>query len=240
MRPVRVRNTSSSVGRCTSIESSETPLASRSRSRPGTALPARATRPRTWCPRPRRRSAIEPSFSAATCDLVVVGDLEVDQVAGDLRLEVVGGVAGDDPALVDDQDPVGQRVGLVEVVGGQEHRRAAARPQALDVLPEVGPRLRVQAGGRLVEEDQRRVVDQAHHDVEAALLAAGHVLGHPLPEALELELVEQLPAPLLGEPARHPVEHPVVHHLVAGAGGARTSRPPGRRSRCCGVPAPPP
>jgi hypothetical protein len=94
-----------------------------------------------------------------------VGDLQVDQVAGDLGLEVVGGVGGDDPALVDDQDPVGQRVRLVEVVRGQEHRRAAAVPQVADVLPEVRTRLRVEPSGRLVEEDQGRLVDQPHHDV---------------------------------------------------------------------------
>ena len=85
-----------------------------------------------------------------------------------------------------------ERVGLVEVVRGEEDRRAVPRAQALDVLPQVGPRLRVEAGGRLVEEDQRRVVDQPHHDVEAALLAARHVLRHPPPQPVELELLEQL------------------------------------------------
>ena len=151
-------------------------------------------------------------------DLVVAGDLEVDEVAGHLRLEVVAGVRGDDPAPVDDHDPVAEGVGLVEVVGGQEHRRPALRAQPGDVVPEVGPRLRVQAGGRLVEEDQRRVVDQPHRDVEPALLAAGHVLGHPGPQALELELVEELLAAARGVGPRQAVEHPVVHHLVAGAG----------------------
>ena len=49
-RPVRVRKTSSRVGRWTSIESRVTPEPSSSRSRPGTALPARWTRARTWLP----------------------------------------------------------------------------------------------------------------------------------------------------------------------------------------------
>ena len=73
-------------------------------------------------------------------------------------------------------------------------------------------------GGRLVEEDQRRRVDEPHHDVEAPLLAAGHVLVHPLPEPVELELLEQLLALGHGVLAGHPVEHPVVDDLVAGVG----------------------
>ena len=90
--------------------------------------------------------------------------------------------------------------------------------QPLDVLPEVRAGLRVEPGGRLVEEDERRRVDQPHHDVEAPLLAAGHVLVHPLPEPVELELLEQLLALGHGVLAGHPVEHPVVDDLVAGVG----------------------
>ena len=48
---------------------------------------------------------------------------------------------GDDLAVVDDRHPVAERVGLLEVVGGEKHRRAAVA-QAADVLPEVGPVLR--------------------------------------------------------------------------------------------------
>ena len=42
----------------------------------------------------------------------------------------------------------------------------------LDGLPDLEPRLRVEAGRRLVEEDDRRVADQAHGDVEPAAHAA--------------------------------------------------------------------
>ena len=38
--------------------------------------------------------------------------------------------------------------------------------------------------------------------------------------------------------ARHPVEHPVVDDLVPGVGAGEGRRRPGRRSRCCAVPAP--
>jgi hypothetical protein len=51
-------------------------------------------------------------------------------------------------------------------------------------------------------------------------LAAGHVLGHPLPEAVEVHLLEEPLAALLDHRPLEAVEHAVVHHLVAGAGTA--------------------
>ena len=45
--------------------------------------------------------------------------------------------------------------------------------ELLDGLPHLEPRLGVEARGRLIEEDHRRVADQAHRDVEATAHAAG-------------------------------------------------------------------
>ena len=63
-------------------------------------------------------------------------------------------------------------------------------------------------------------VDQAHHDVEATLLSSGHVLGHPVPETLEVHLLEQRLAAGLDDLLLQAVEHAVVHHLVTGTGAA--------------------
>ena len=52
---------------------------------------------------------------------------ELDDVAGDARLQRRRGVVGDEPAVVHDEDPVGQRVGLLEVVRGEEDRHAGRR-----------------------------------------------------------------------------------------------------------------
>src|SRR3712207_7462111 len=46
-----------------------------------------------------------------------------------LRLELVGGAAGDDPAPVDDHHPVGQPVGLLQVLRGEQDRRPAVRSE---------------------------------------------------------------------------------------------------------------
>ncbi len=79
-------------------------------------------------------------------------DGEQDPVTGELRLEAVGGVVGDDLAVVDDHDPLGHRVGLVQIVGGEHDGHAVLPPEAEDVVPQVGPALRVEAGGGLIEE----------------------------------------------------------------------------------------
>jgi len=73
---------------------------------------------------------------------------------------------------VQDRDLVGELLGLVEILGGEEHGGAAAG-EVLDDLPHLEAALRVEAGGGLVEEDDLRVADEAHGDVEAAAHAAG-------------------------------------------------------------------
>src|SRR5579884_1074428 len=97
---------------------------------------------------------------------------EQHDVAGYLALERVGGALGDDLPVIDDRQAVAQRVGLLQVVRGQEHRRPTVA-QAPHLVPHPRPRLGVEAGRRLVEEDQPRLVDQAERQVEAAALTAG-------------------------------------------------------------------
>ena len=78
---------------------------------------------------------------------------------------VSGAPLGDDPALAQDHHPVGEVLGLVHVVGGEDDRRAELL-QALDHVPGVAPGRRIEAGGRLVEEEQLGVADDpdAHVD----------------------------------------------------------------------------
>ena len=62
--------------------------------------------------------------------VVIVGGLgsiarangERDLIASHAALELFRGAFSDDLAVVDDEDPVAQRVRLVHVVGGDEHR----------------------------------------------------------------------------------------------------------------------
>jgi hypothetical protein len=71
----------------------------------------------------------------------------------DRGLELPGGALGDDPAVVDDGDPVGQLVGLVQVLGGQQDGGAAGGQRSDDV-PDLVAAVGVQPGGRLIQHQQ--------------------------------------------------------------------------------------
>ena len=60
----------------------------------------------------------------------------------------------------DDPDAVGELIGLLEVLGGQEDRRALV-VELLDLLPDRLAADRVEAGGRLVEEEDARARGRA-------------------------------------------------------------------------------
>jgi len=81
---------------------------------------------------------------------------------------------------VEDRDPVGQLFGLVQVLRGEQHGRALVG-ELLDGVPHLDPGLRVETGGRLVEEHHRRVAHEAHGDVEPAPHTAR--VGRHLPPA---------------------------------------------------------
>ena len=86
-------------------------------------------------------------------------------------LELVRRAGGDDAAVVDDHDVVGQLVGLLEVLRGEQHVGAVG-DEAADRLPQLDPAARVEPGGRLVEQQQRGRADQAGAEVEPAAHAA--------------------------------------------------------------------
>ena len=119
-----------------------------------------------------------------------VHDGELQGGPADRRLQLVRRALGDLAAVVDDRDPVGELVGLVEVLGGEQHR-APVGHETPDGVPHLAAGARVEAGGRLVEEDQRWPGDQAGGQVEPAAHAAGERrdrLGRGLGE---VELLEQ-------------------------------------------------
>src|SRR3954452_16262528 len=81
------------------------------------------------------------------------------------------GALDDDSPRAHDGHAVGQGLGLVEVVGGEQDGLAQGLQRA-DRLPGVAPRARVEAGRGLVEEDQLGVADQGEGEVQAAQLPA--------------------------------------------------------------------
>ena len=92
---------------------------------------------------------------------------------------------------MEDGYPVGKLLGLIEVLRGEQDGRAAVR-ELPDRLPHLEASLRIEAGGRLVEEHHRRAPDQAHRDVEPPAHATR--VGRDAPSASfdEREADEQL------------------------------------------------
>jgi hypothetical protein len=75
-----------------------------------------------------------------------------------LGLEPLRGALGDDAPGVDDRHTVAELVGLLEVLGREEDRGPGG-VDAPDLGPDGQPRSRVEAGGRLVEEEHVGRVD---------------------------------------------------------------------------------
>ncbi len=105
--------------------------------------------------------------------------------------ELVGRALGDDLAANDDRDTVGEHLRLVHVVRGQEHGLAEFS-QPGDQRPELAPGGRIEAGGRLVEEEQVGIADQSDADVEAAQLSAGEATRARLGLGAETNVLDRL------------------------------------------------
>src|SRR5580692_3224777 len=80
----------------------------------------------------------------------------------------------DDPSMLDDGYAVAQTFGFLHQMSGQKDGLAALA-DAAHQIPDGAARLRVEAGGQLVEKDHFRVVDQRQGNKEALLLASGEV-----------------------------------------------------------------
>jgi hypothetical protein len=84
-----------------------------------------------------------------------------------LLLELVGGALGDDAAAVDHHDLVRELVGLLQILGGEQHGGPVLDELAGGV-PELLAAARVEAAAGLVQEQHLGVADQACGQVQAA------------------------------------------------------------------------
>ena len=99
------------------------------------APPRSATVTRTSVPSACGGSSLMPSSAAIAANAAPgASSVTSTPLAADAALELVGGALGDHAAAVDDRDPVGEPVGLVEVLRRQQHGRAVA-DELLDRRP---------------------------------------------------------------------------------------------------------
>ncbi len=210
---VAATNTSSSEAPTRSTEAPGLPSASAARmSRSGSGVP-RGSRIRSrlpsWATLRTAETARERAPRGGEVDLA---DLDHDcvNVAGeDLRLALRGHTPG-----IQDREPV-TALGLVHVVGRNQDRRAA--PDQLEqAFPEVPAALRIDGAGRLIEQQELRVVQGRRAEREALALAAGERA-----RALGRDALEVVAAHAVGDPLAdlRAVEPVYAAHELAGSLG---------------------
>src|SRR6185369_11788981 len=102
-------------------------------------------------------------------------DRELDHVLGAEARDQLGGRAErDDAPVVHDRDAVAEPLSLVHIMR-REQRGAALPAKRLDQVPELPPRLRVQARRGLVEEQQLGIVDERARERQALALPTGQL-----------------------------------------------------------------
>src|SRR6185437_103722 len=110
---------------------------------------------------------LEPLLRAVAVHLDHLG---LDVPGDERRRRALGELA----PSVDDLDAIAQALGFVHEVRREEDRLALAQQRA-QLLPHEVARLRVEAGGGLVEEEQVRIVHERAREHQPALHAAGEL-----------------------------------------------------------------
>ncbi len=158
LSPVSSRKTSSRVGRLTSMPCSST-LRLFGPAREEVQRVLRAGRCAASPARPTPRASMPMAWTIGAASTPSGSRNRMTVPPRPLR-ELCRGALRDDEAVAQDREPVGEVLRLVHVVGRQQHRLAEVA-QALDHVPRVAARLRVEAGRRLVEEHEVGVADDA-------------------------------------------------------------------------------
>src|SRR5579859_6795298 len=112
--------------------------------------------------------------------------------------QVVRRLGGQERAVVDDRDAIADRLGLLHGMGRQQDAPALLS-DVLDPAPELAARLRIKASGRLIEQEQRGVVDDRDVQGEALLLSARELLERLVRLALEPDRPQALGDLRVGE-----------------------------------------
>src|SRR5207247_5592381 len=94
--------------------------------------------------------------------------------------------------VADDPDAVGECVGLLEVLRGQEDGHPVLSRQSCDLAPERASALYVETGRRLVEEEDRRPMGEREREVEPALHTARIAAHLPVGSECQPDPLQQL------------------------------------------------
>src|SRR5215207_2779608 len=128
--------------------------------------------------------------------LLGVHGRSLDAGTPDLGLQRLRRILGDDASPVYDPDPVRQHVGLLQVLGRQEHRYPVLARQAAHLRPQSAAALGIEARRRLVQKQDARPVHQGERQVEPPLHAAGVAFHPPVRGLREPDALQSLVGPL--------------------------------------------
>ena len=174
--PVNARNASSSPAPRTSR-----PLTSGSRAK-SSRTTGSASAARISISSPSRRASRTPGSAARSAS--GEAGAATDALAEDARLDLGRRTLGDDAPAVQEDDAVGERVRLLQVVGGEENGAAAGGART-DLRPERAPRLDVEPHGRLVEKEQVGIAAQSEGEEHPLALAARELAEQPVLQPLQ-------------------------------------------------------
>ena len=123
--------------------------------------------------------------------VVDVGEADGERPAVvERRRQLVDGAAGAQLAGDEDADPVAHLLHLVQQVRREQHRDALVRAQPLDQQQQLAHTLGVDVDGRLVQDQDRRLLDQRVGDAEPLAHAARELADLAVGVVEEADVVE--------------------------------------------------
>ena len=137
----------------------------------------------------------------------------------EVGLQLVRSSLAYDEAVVDDRQPVAELIGFLQILRGQEYRRPLG-VDASHLLPHGEPAGGVEAGRRLVQEKDLRLVHEGRRQIEPALHAPRVTLDAPVGGIDKIHQFEQFLGPV-GGTSRRDAEQPGLQDEQFTAGLAR-------------------
>ena len=169
-------------------------VARRPRSPPRSAA---RSMPATCSARPNTAAASTPGAPRSRRAAASISSPVASKVTRPEPPTTVGRAALHDDAPLREIDDAVAALRLVHVMGRDQRRQAVDR-HVVDEVPELAPRLGVDAGGRLVEQQQLRFVQHAGGEREALLPAARELAGELVAAVAEAHALDDLAPPLRG------------------------------------------
>ena len=139
---------------------------------------------------------VSPDHSSLRiADVLLPVLLEIDDepaFGGDARPQLIHRAVGQNASLADDHDAAAEHLDIVHVVGRQDN---SCLPLPVDSFDEVAHRQfgdGIQADGRFVQEEQRRIVQESGNEIATHALTETELAHRHIQKRLQLKQVDQL------------------------------------------------